>query len=95
MTDPTTVVAPVWIIIALLAPLYGLIGGLYLLLFKHSTNEDRHFDKKVCQDTKDQIRGYIKDVDTRAAESIKEFRKDITRQFDRLAKLIEKVVDRK
>ena len=85
-TEPQTLVAPIWLIITLLGPLYGLVGGLYVLLFKHSNNKDCHFDADACTESKQLIRGYIRDVDTRSAEALKELKDDINKQFDRLFK---------
>jgi hypothetical protein len=85
--DAQTLVVPLGILISLLAPLYALVTGLYVLLYKHSTNEDRHscnFSQDNCDESKNQIRSYIKDVDSRAAAATDTLKSDMNRQFDRL-----------
>ena len=85
--EPQVLVVPLMILIGLFAPLYALVAGLYVLLFKHSTNTDRHtcgFNSDACEESKNQIRGYIKDVDIRSAKAVDDLKKDINLQFDRL-----------
>jgi len=85
--EPQVLVVPLAILIALLAPLYALVAGLYVLLFKHSTNTDRHscdFNQNTCNESKEQIRGYIRDVDIRSAKAVDDLKKDINLQFNRL-----------
>lgn len=86
-TEPQVLVVPLMILIGLLAPLYALVAGLYVLLFKHSTNTDRHtcdFNANACEESKNQIRGYIKDVDIRSAKAVDDLKRDINMQFNRL-----------
>jgi len=85
--EPQVLVVPLMILIGLLAPLYALVAGLYVLLFKHSTNTDRHtcsFNSNSCEESKNQIRGYIKDVDIRSAKAVDDLKRDINLQFNRL-----------
>jgi len=82
--EPQVLVVPLMILIGLLAPLYALVAGLYVLLFKHSENDDRHFNKDNCEESKGQIRGYIKDVDIRSAKAVDDLKRDINLQFNRL-----------
>lgn len=78
------VIIPISLLIAVVGPLYGLVGGLYVLLFKHSTNEDRHFNGEVCRDTRDNIRGYIGDVDERSAKGLDRVEKKIDKLIEKL-----------
>lgn len=83
---------PIALLLSLLAPLYGLVAGLYVLLFKHSTNSERHtcgFSQDSCDESKHQIRAYVKDVDIRAAKATDDLKIDMNRHFDRLFAKIE------
>jgi hypothetical protein len=87
MNEPQILIVPLEILIGLLAPLYALVAGFYVLLFKHSTNIERHscdFDQNTCNESKEQIRDYIKDVDLRSAKAIDDLKHDINIQFNRL-----------
>ena len=103
METHQTIVVPLGLLLGLLGPLYALVGGLYVLLFRHSNNDDMHLDKKTllmtaaqCEEVKKansqqhaNLSGYISDVDNRSAKAVEALREDFGKQFDRLYKLIE------
>jgi len=80
--EPRLLVVPLMVLIGMLGPLYALVAGLYVLLFKHSTNDDRHFNPDACNDAKEQIRAYVGSVDTRAGKAVDDLKEDMNRQFD-------------
>jgi len=77
---------PAGIVIALIVPMYGLIGVLYGIVYKHSNDDKRHlktdgdtrlFDTGNCKDYRESIDRYIHDVDIRGTKAISELRYEI------------------
>lgn len=85
-----TLVVPVGLLVALLAPLYGLVGGLYVLLFRHSNNEDRHINRRMCDESRENLRHYIRDVDTRAGKAVESLKDDMNQKFSQLFSMLKK-----
>ena len=79
----------------MLGPLYALVGGLYILLFRHSTNEERHFTRPSFEKAMNHMDQHTKEVDQRAVRRVdslkadmKEMKEDLKAQLVDLKELM-------
>ena len=101
-TEPQVLVVPLSLLIGLIGPMYGLITIAIIMLFKHSTNDDRHLDAKnppvvtaLCDQTKEanqnehaQIRKRISSVDKLGIKAVEAMQTAITSNFNRLFEVL-------
>lgn len=99
------IVIPLGILLGLLAPLYGLIGGLYVLFFRHYANSSIHVNPLVApllgqmrEESSaadhlehDQIRKNMTNVENRTTAAIMHLEETMSKQFDDIRKIIEKI----